>query len=456
MESILFLALGALATLWLLAAPSRLLTFFVGAVLFSRTLFHLTQVGAIEYADEFAVVLLLTRALLIEPYQKTRLPPGSVRADAVHWPGRLLFGSFVFLGVFSGVIRGVDLTVLTAGTVLAAKAVIAGWAVSKLSWSRAEIRRLRTPAVVSLAAVLGGSVMNLVAPVPWNEIFSVSGGTIDRYGLPSLISIFIHPFDLAFYTATAVVIYLAIRAETSRTRASWTFVAALVIQLVLTFRRKDLLALVLAVLSTSSRRQRLAAIIPVTVLAVLASPIAVPFVAEQAQALVQQYLGEGSEEARTVLTVAGFGLASQLFPFGAGFGRFGSRTAAENYSPDYYTLGFDAVYGLGPGSDDGFFLTDTAWPAIIGESGYIGAASFLAFLLITLRWLVSQLRVSDLELRVAARASIGLMVITIIDSLGAPVFSSPPAYGIAFVAVGVTVGLARQSIVKERDVNPTT
>ena len=69
--------------------------------------------------------------------------------------------------------------------------------------------------------------------------------------------------------------------------------------------------------------------LPLAVL-LLASPVT-----EVVRATYQDYLANSTPEARTVLTVDSVSVAGEHFPAGAGFGRFGSAAAAENYSPEY-------------------------------------------------------------------------------------------------------------------------
>jgi hypothetical protein len=78
----------------------------------------------------------------------------------------------------------------------------------------------------------------------------------------------------------------------------------------------------------------LAAFLPVAVV-VLAGPVSTVVAVTY-----HDYLGNGAPEARTVLTVDSFKVAGGYFPGGAGFGRFGSAVAAENYSPEYVARGY--------------------------------------------------------------------------------------------------------------------
>lgn len=72
-----------------------------------------------------------------------------------------------------------------------------------------------------------------------------------------------------------------------------------------------------------------------------------------------------------------FSLANKYFPFGVGFGLFGSTIAERYYSPVYYDLGFNEIWGVMPGQ----FLNDTFYPTILGELGYFGLLIYMLFLL---------------------------------------------------------------------------
>ena len=111
----------------------------------------------------------------------------------------------------------------------------------------------------------------------------------------------------------------------------------------------------------------LAASLPVAVV-VLAGPVSTVVAVTY-----HDYLGNGAPEARTVSpstrsrSQPGTSRGCRLRPFG-------SAVAAENYGPEYVSRGYPTVWGLGRTEEDGRFLTDTEWPAIIGEAGFLGAA----------------------------------------------------------------------------------
>lgn len=80
--------------------------------------------------------------------------------------------------------------------------------------------------------------------------------------------------------------------------------------------------------------------------------------------------GSGTYTARRAMFECGFIVANDHFPFGVGYGNFGSYVSADYYPQYYYIYGLSNVWGLTPDRVD--FTSDHFWPIIIGESGYLG------------------------------------------------------------------------------------
>lgn len=79
--------------------------------------------------------------------------------------------------------------------------------------------------------------------------------------------------------------------------------------------------------------------------------------------------------ARQELTVKSFEIAKDHFPFGTGFGTYGSFFSSVNYSPVYYQYHLSRIYGLQPNNT--MFIADTFWPMIIGQFGIVGTLLYL-------------------------------------------------------------------------------
>ena len=72
-------------------------------------------------------------------------------------------------------------------------------------------------------------------------------------------------------------------------------------------------------------------------------------------------------------------IAGQLFPLGSGFATFGTYMSGEYYSPLYYEYGLNTVWGLWPSNPT--FVSDSFWPAILAQFGFIGLV-VLVYLLV--------------------------------------------------------------------------
>ena len=93
-----------------------------------------------------------------------------------------------------------------------------------------------------------------------------------------------------------------------------------------------------------------------------------------------RYYFETVESARKLLTKESVAIARDYFPFGTGWGTFGSAFSGNPYSPVYRMYHLDDVWGLTP--DYYAFVADTFWPMILAQCGLIGASLYVLILLI--------------------------------------------------------------------------
>ncbi len=87
---------------------------------------------------------------------------------------------------------------------------------------------------------------------------------------------------------------------------------------------------------------------------------------------------DGGQGVRGRLLFAGYNIALNHFPLGAGFGSFGSYASTVNYSPLYYIYHFDIIPGCMP--DKPSFLADNFFAMVLGQFGFIGLICFLLIL----------------------------------------------------------------------------
>lgn len=424
---------GAIIVALLWVRPKLLLLVTVLGVMFVRTATHLTGITQLSAMDDALVVLCLVRAIGL-----------FVQGERVRLAGGGYFAAFGVFGVVSGLLANVPSQVLIEGTFLALKGIVVGGYASMLRWGYPDLRAMKqvTYFLVSLLAISGA--VNLLSPQSWASVFSVNGTVQYRFGLPSLIGPFIHPFDLAFVAANlALALLVAYQVFGSR-RARFAAILMSVLTLA-TFRKKDIAGLVFAGAQVLGRSGKvLSNLLLVFAFAILVIIIG-PKVAPEIAASVGNYLSDDSQEARTVLTFGAADVANNYFPFGSGFGTFASRTAAVYYSPEYVERGWMSIHGMGPG-ELGFFLTDTSWPAIIGEAGWIGGTLFAVAFAVALRraWL-KLASTSDDFVKFSMQTFIAVTLLYVVQSVGAAVFTSPPMFAIYFAIYGIASQISHQS-----------
>lgn len=114
------------------------------------------------------------------------------------------------------------------------------------------------------------------------------------------------------------------------------------------------------------------------------------------------------DSARSVLLNTSFKVAGRRFPLGAGFGTFASYLSGVHYSPLYYAYGISKVHGIRPTNYS--YISDSFWPMILGQNGYIGLALFIAMVLL---WIskVTELRVTDKAFYTAGLVGVSYLLI---------------------------------------------
>lgn len=103
--------------------------------------------------------------------------------------------------------------------------------------------------------------------------------------------------------------------------------------------------------------------------------IALVALAVASEQILYYYVELDGTSARSALTRTSFEILKDYFPIGTGFGTYASAQAAEHYSPVYIKYGLYTIHGLSENWTN--FGSDTFWPIIIGQTGFIGTICFL-------------------------------------------------------------------------------
>jgi hypothetical protein len=429
-------ALLAVATLLLvIVAPRAIVTITALAVLFVRPIEHLVPIPAVGYVDEALVALCVIALPLRRVASRRRL-----RTLPGQWP----FLGFLVCGLLSALVLHVPASIFLLGAFIISKGLLFGWAVAQVDWTERHLATMARIGVVVILFALVAAVANLAAPDAWKAVLSSDANASEaRSFLPSLIGPFTHPIDFGQFMAYAFIAIATWRATVSRSTFTLVLMAATGLAALASARRTAAGSIAVAWLWLQGKLRStrtyvaLLACLPVAVV-VLAAPLV-----EVVSLTYQDYASNANPEARTVLTIGSFHVATDYFPGGAGFGRFGSAVAGSNYSPEYVARGYTTVWGLGRTAEEGRFLTDTEWPAIIGETGFLGAVAFAFGLVGIYRAGVRLWRGARPPLvRWAGLMVAGWLVTSVVQSVATVTFTGPPVYGLLFGLVGVVAALA--------------
>lgn len=425
---------GGGLVLYLALRPKALVIVSLLGVTFSRTIERVIGSSAMTYVDEALIVACLV-ILVGGRLAQGKMPRGL--------PGGKSLTAFIAVGLLSSIFAGVSFVLMAQGAFLAAKALLLAWSVAQVNWTPDDLRRGCKALAGVVVLMLFGSFVNLAIPQTWANIFQTLSYVDYRFaGLPSIISLTTHPLDLGGLMLFSAIAIAAYRSQVSKTAMNGWLLLGTIFAGVLTFRRAILGAMV-ATLGVEKIRERG---IVAFVGGLLIIPIAATFlwdaIIKLANSAYVDYVENADKAARTILSFDSFEVAAGYFPFGAGFARYGSFLAAINYSPEYVERGYQSIYGMGP-VPNGRFLTDTQWPAIIGETGYVGTGFFVVGMLLIAKHLWHLRRCEEPMHRWVGVTGLGLIGAVGIMSATAPVFTSSTFIGPVFCLIGVAATIPR-------------
>lgn len=364
---------------------------------------------------------------------------------AIVFPGGTFwFAAFFVVGVYSSLINTVPASIWSQQAFLSLKGFLLAFSFAQIDWTTRRIRALVVGGVVVSVIFIITAGINIAAPAAWLKF---TGARIASQigSIPALSGIYPHPAALGRMCAViglgALVYLLVVR------RGWWPglFLAAATAIGFATVRVKTLTSMIIVYTLFATRARSKWLTLFVIALAPLVLVTFVPaFYLLVSDDLTSYFFGT-KESARGLLIGGAFEIAAASFPFGAGFGRYGSYVASVNYSPEYVERGWTRYYGLGEGTEWGRFLTDTQWPAFLGETGWLGTVLFAAGLIAMVIYMARRISPIEPVLYTWIRwCGIGWILMITIESIGAPVFTSPPAYPFAFIGVGIVASLRYQ------------
>jgi len=423
----------------LFALRLRLKTFalvLVGASLLGPILETALELEPLTYVDEVASVFLGVVVPLWLRLTGKKL---------ISVPGQSFLLITLGLGLLSSVVAGVSGLYTGQGAFLLMKMPLLAFGLAQLDWNAADARRIARWVVGLVVPVVGLSVAaNLVLGRAWVDLVSGGvGGYIDfRYGLLSSQGIFSHPLILGNVAGILALGAFATSVHLPDIRFARAATVVALLASVASFRRTAIVGAFGALFLVWPKKVRIVLVIGGLVLVPLAALSLASLIVETFSSTLDEYVYTSAPAARTRLLLGAVQVASDHAPLGAGFARYGSYLAGVEYSPEYLKLGFEGVWGLSnlPGMSSAF-LTDTQWPVLVGETGWIGCVSFVVFLVYVWRSFAAAGLRQDPHLQWISTFGKGAFVVAAFASIGLPVFTSTPVASLLFALLGISISM---------------
>ena len=143
---------------------------------------------------------------------------------------------------------------------------------------------------------------------------------------------------------------------------------------------------------------------------------------------IEYYFFTSDDIARGVLLETSIKIANDHFPFGAGFATFGSYFSAVNYSPIYLKYNIHNIHGLT--KENPTFLSDSFWPMLVGQLGYIGTSFYLICIILLL---IKIQKNYSFENKYEYIAKISVLAYLMISSTSESAFVNPMAISLALI-----------------------
>lgn len=250
-----------------------------------------------------------------------------------------------------------------------------------------------------------------------------------RYFMYSLELFFGHPTYMAIFCMTCISVFIVnIGINEKKCKTNMTYIIILLLLMSFTLRTKAIAsAVIVGLLWLTMVKMKITSKVFVIIAgAITAIPIG-------AKSIIGYYMTNTQEFVRARLFFDSIYLANKHFPLGTGFATFGSAMAAKNYSSIYTMLGYNSLYG--GSKKDISFLSDTFWPIVVAQTGWIGFISFILmiFYLIKLSFRLKQ----NIYFYWAA---ISIIVYELISSTSETAFFNPQA-SILFLLFGIIVDI---------------
>ncbi|RPJ07333.1 MAG: hypothetical protein EHM28_07525 [Spirochaetaceae bacterium] len=354
---------------------------------------------------------------------------------------------FLLLAIVSSIVHQVGAFIIVSQFVIYIKGFMVFYLFYNLPLSRQMFHSYVKIFFVVGMIFLAFGFIDLLFPAAFRRLTGNDMFVEYRFSIPSIKSLFIHPGVFAWFMSFLALFCFAfamIRMKSFYLLAGLLFFMGCFFSM----RARSLIGLFVGLLVSlffitgKKRLVILALLVPLLIFGII-------FMGDALLDLFQTKMNVyvSSEDymkiARNALYLKSFDVARDSFPLGAGMGRYGSHLSSIFYSPIYEKYGLSTIHGMTREKPN--FITDTFWPMIVGETGYLGFALYLAILAIFIKMLANHIRnTHEPLLRAFHLGALMVVVKGIVESIADPVFAAPPAAIFLFAVVGLSAVIYRQ------------
>lgn len=272
-------------------------------------------------------------------------------------------------GCLSGAIRGVDIGITLSGMMFQLKNYLIVFTVAGIRWTRNDIRKIfkALKYIYSLVIVLGFVFYFFPSIALFKNILMTSIFNQEALFATLMVPVGIYAF----------VMYIQ-KGEKKQLLLLGVVFTGLIFATTIKNIISLFLVCVIYLATQKGKRRKIYFILFGMMGLIVASPYIISLFSDEIA--VNFVASNAINRPRWMLYRYGYKIAKDFFPFGSGFGTYATSVSYNNYYSDIYELyGINTRYGFRKG--EAWFLQDTYWPAVLGESGFISVI-FVAMLLI--------------------------------------------------------------------------
>lgn len=267
------------------------------------------------------------------------------------------------------------------------------------------------------------AIFNFLFPTIYSNLFPFAK-VMKRFGLISVTSLFYHPGKYGWFMLFMSILYYSKYKANNDKKDKRNMIICGLLSL-LSFRTKVIIGLVVLFLTANilNKKIKLKNVIFSIIIA-----ISIFFIFNNiiTNTYNLYFADTESVSARQALNRTSLKIMKDYFPFGVGFGKYGSWFSKIYYSEYYSIYNIDNIYGIS--TEHSNFIVDVFWPSIAGESGFVGVVIYILIIVLIFKLINYRLKSNDIPKIKYIYCTLAkyALIQSICESFGEQSFNSSP------------------------------